>query len=376
MPSGSAPPPKSPDKMTSKGFQWAVVGAGPAGIAAVGKLLDAGVASSRVCWVDPHFDVGLLGRKWSTVSSNTTVELFDKFLRASDAFQYGSAPVRFPMHDLPPNGTCELRYVVEPLMWITNRLREQVTPFTEFVSKFERHDDDSDWCLTTESGNSIPPCRNVVLATGSRPKMLNVGFDDIPVIPLDDALQIDKLSNLTTSDDTVGVFGSSHSAIMIVRDLLEVGVAKVINFYRSDVIYAEPHLSGGFVNDSTGLKGRTAEWARRYLTSGPENLPARLERHRSTMDAIAKHVLRCDKLIYAVGFDRAPLNIVDGGKVVVGDYDPTTGRIAPHLFGAGIAFPELGPDVVGKLEMQVGLWKFMRYLTRIVPDWVANDSLR
>jgi len=35
----------------------------------------------------------------------------------------------------------------------------------------------------------------------------------------------------------------------------------------------------------------------------------------------------------------------------------------------GIAFPESVTDPEGNKEMAVGLWKFMRYLKRIVPDW-------
>ena len=34
-------------------YAWAVIGAGPAGIAAVGKLLDHGVADKDIVWIDP-----------------------------------------------------------------------------------------------------------------------------------------------------------------------------------------------------------------------------------------------------------------------------------------------------------------------------------
>ena len=40
-------------------FQWAVVGAGPAGIAAVGKLLDNAVNPASILWIDPQFKVGV-----------------------------------------------------------------------------------------------------------------------------------------------------------------------------------------------------------------------------------------------------------------------------------------------------------------------------
>lgn len=63
-------------------FDWAVIGAGPAGIAAVGKLLDAGVAPKRLAWIDPAFAVGDFGTKWRNVSSNTKVKKVINFYRA------------------------------------------------------------------------------------------------------------------------------------------------------------------------------------------------------------------------------------------------------------------------------------------------------
>ena len=52
-------------------FSWGVIGAGPAGIATVGKLLDKGIPAHDILWVDPYFQVGDFGRLWSQVSSNT-----------------------------------------------------------------------------------------------------------------------------------------------------------------------------------------------------------------------------------------------------------------------------------------------------------------
>lgn len=54
--------------MSHATFQWAVIGAGPAGIAAVGRLMDHGIPASKILWVDPHFSAGDLGRYWSSVS--------------------------------------------------------------------------------------------------------------------------------------------------------------------------------------------------------------------------------------------------------------------------------------------------------------------
>ena len=68
--------------MKNNKFQWAVIGAGPAGIAAVGKLIDNGIRPSEILWIDPYFKVGDLGRYWHNVSSNTKAEFFTQFLNA------------------------------------------------------------------------------------------------------------------------------------------------------------------------------------------------------------------------------------------------------------------------------------------------------
>ena len=86
---------------------WAVIGAGPAGIAAVGRLLDHGVAGSDIAWIDPDFAVGDLGTKWRAVPGNTHVSLFLDYLNASPSFRFGEAP-HFELTDIDPGQTCLL----------------------------------------------------------------------------------------------------------------------------------------------------------------------------------------------------------------------------------------------------------------------------
>jgi pyruvate/2-oxoglutarate dehydrogenase complex dihydrolipoamide dehydrogenase (E3) component len=61
---------------------WAVVGGGPCGIGAVGKLVDAG---HRLVWIDPNFsDIGRMGRCYRGVPANTpNGSLWDTFLSCS-----------------------------------------------------------------------------------------------------------------------------------------------------------------------------------------------------------------------------------------------------------------------------------------------------
>ena len=83
-------------------------------------------------------------------------------------------------------------------------------------------------------------------------------------IGMDVALDPEKLKKAVGKEDTVAVFGSSHSAVLVLASLLEGPVKKVINFYRSPHRYAV-YLEDWILFDDTGLKAFTAKWAKKHL---------------------------------------------------------------------------------------------------------------
>lgn len=335
--------------------QWAIVGAGPAGIAAIGKLLDSGVKAGDIVWIDPDFSVGDFGTKWRNVDSNTKAVFFTKFLLQCQAFQIDQQA--FPLFALDPEKTCKLSLMADCLQTITKQLLESVPhkkAKVEQLDQVEKH-----WVLQL-NGKSLE-AKNVVLATGAKPK---APLDNtVPSIDLACALDIEKLKQQVTNDDVIAVFGSSHSAVMIVRDLLACGVKRVINFYRSPLRFAL-FMEDWILFDNTGLKGNTQQWARDNLQGA---LPEALERYLANDDTVRHYLPHCDKAIYAVGFDPKLIDVPSCGAL---EYNDTTGIIAPGLFGIGIAFPEGKYDPLGNFEHNVGLWKFMVYLDRILPIWL------
>lgn len=343
---------------TSTSYQWAVVGAGPAGIAAIGQLLDHGVPAKDIVWIDPTFTVGDFGSKWSQVSSNTTVKLFTDFLQACLSFEYDKCPQDFALANLDPMQTCELSYMVEPLQWVTEQLKAKVQPIQDKIHHLGAHE--GYWQLKGEHTEVL--AQQVILAIGSEPKSLtHAGVEEIP---LTTALDKAKLAQACGPDDVVAVFGSSHSAIIILRYLLEAKVKHVVNFYRAPLCYAV-RTDDGFLFDDTGLKGQTAVWARANLHG--QTVPA-LSRVYADSANVARHLPDCQKVIYAVGFQRRALPVLDDLPHL--EYNPYNGIIAPGLFGLGIAFPEAKIDRYNTVEYRVGLWKFMDYLKRIMPLWL------
>lgn len=343
--------------MSNRNVTWTVVGAGPAGILAVGRLLDAGVPPDTILWLDPEFAVGDFGQCWHTVPSNTRVALFTKFLTSTMSFDYAHCPKALTLTHLNENDTCLLAEVAKPLQWVTQKLCERVAHQKCTVHSLQQLA--GKWFLTTTTENIFS--NNVILAIGSIPKTLH--YDAQPnEIALNVALNPSMLKNTVKAGDHVAVFGASHSGVLVMKNLLDAG-CRVTNFYRAPLRYAL-YQPDHIIYDNTGLKGSAAHWAKEHLQGQKiENLT----RHY-LIDDLAEQTLQfCDHVVYATGFltRHLPSPDIDCRK-----YDAHTGIIAPGLFGLGIAYPELVLDRYGISESSVGLFKFSNYLTKVLPLWM------
>ncbi len=342
-------------------YEWTVIGAGPAGIAAVGKLLDLGVADKDIAWIDPAFGAGDLGAKWRSVSSNTKVGAFLEYLHGARAFRFSEAPP-MPLAEIDPDETCALALVADPLLWVTERLRERVDAFETTATGLIL--ENRQWQIATEQ--QVLTSSNVILAVGATPKTLN--YPQLQEIPLDVALDPDKLAEQPLENAVVAVFGSSHSSMIVLPHLLRHPVAKVINFYRSPVKYAV-YLDDWIFYDDTGLKGRAAAWARENIDGV---LPDRLERCLVDGPDFDTKLAECDLAVYTVGLERRTLpETRQWGQL---EYNPDNGILAPGLFGLGIAYPQRAVDRYGYIEYRVGLKKFMDYLHEVLPLWTQYST--
>lgn len=338
-------------------YEWTVIGAGPAGIAAVGRLLDHGIAAERIAWVDAAFAAGDIGQKWRSVSSNTHVALFLEYLNGSKSFRFSEAPP-MPLKEVDPQETCALGLVAEPLVWITEQLRERVDAFTATATALWLRD--RQWRIETEQLDLFS--KNVILAVGADPKKLC--HPDLEEIPVQVALDPEKLAQEPLEGATVAVFGSSHSSMIVLPNLLRRPVQRIINFYRSPLKYAV-YFEDWILFDDTGLKGQAAVWARQNIDGV---LPDRLDRCWVSSPEFAAKLAQCDRAVYTVGFERRKLpETPQWGQL---DYNPTNGILAPGLFGVGIAFPQYAEDPYGYGQFRVGLKKFMDFLDAALPLWL------
>ena len=342
-------------------FAWCVVGAGPAGIAALGKLLDAGVSPKQIAWVDPSFNVGDIGSKWYRVNGNTAVHCFKSFLAHCKSFAIERAP-DFKLNALDEQHSCQLAYMVEPLKWITEHLLNRVTSFKEKVCTLTSSN--HHWYVELQRQTIIAD--QVILATGAAPKTLAT---DKSVIPLEVALNDHKLTQLDLSQQTIGVYGSSHSAIVAMKNLLNTKAKKIINFYRQPIKYAV-YLDDFILFDNCGLKDYAADWARKHIDG---KLPERLERVHCSSEQKDSKLAECNSLVFCIGFERKNSIHIPPYKHNL-SYNESNGIIAPGLFGVGIAYPYRITDPLGNVEHDVGMNKFMRYLDKVIPIWLQYKA--
>ena len=203
-----------------KKFAWAVVGAGPGGITAVGLLLDSGVSEKDIVWIDPYFQAGDFGRCWGEVNSNTRVALFLNYLHGVTHFRYAQKSKTFLLDSLNQNGFTQLKVVTDPLLWVSEHLREKVVAVQSRVDSMMVEKG----CWQLQTRDEKYAAKKVILATGTEAKSLD--FPGVSVIDLVTALTPSELRKNIKSNDMVAVFGSSHSAMIIIRNLVEAGVKK------------------------------------------------------------------------------------------------------------------------------------------------------
>lgn len=389
-----------------------VVGSGPAGVAVVGNLLDNNI--TPINWVDRSFSGGRIGRLYRHVPSNTKVKRFVDYADALDTFQKIIAEAPGPgnaykhMRKLDQEDTCRVGEAAELCLLLTRGLDkfETVHKTTGIVNSAASSTEPGKRGWSVQVDSETLTSDRLILCTGSSPKSIPSPLRSGPApisIHLDLALDPKKLAAILPPHQslTVGLIGSSHSAILVLRSLAQLSISTHLNlrikwFVRNSLSYAQEMPDGWILRDNTGLKGAAADWARANLEDFAEGAATskavrNVQKIDLPKDSSAagkvwqKHLPRCTHVVQAVGFERDPLPLLSrDGEVLEGlEYDAqgggfTTangngkeGEAVRGLYGAGIAWPERVTDPHGNVEHAVGMWKFMKFLKRVVPGWTA-----
>ncbi|KAK4240625.1 pyridine nucleotide-disulfide oxidoreductase-domain-containing protein [Achaetomium macrosporum] len=399
-----------------------VIGAGPAGIAVVGNFLE-NIPRAKVVWVDRSFEGGSIGQLYRELPS---------YSPAGDYLQYALALPTFrdicdaspqpnaitALKELDPEMTCSLNYAADMLKLLTDGLVKRVQPIVGNVTHVVRDTRPRQWTVTLELNPQSGPDQvllkfqapMVVYCTGSRPQTMELPVD-VSRLTLGTALAASRLAKVLPRDAprTVAVIGDGHSAVLVLRNLFRMAAVshprlRIRWFTRTaNLRYAEETAAGVILNENNGLMGEAARFARTMLegdaleTSDARHFITRfvfpsskdeVERDQMEMDMLREHLKGCDYVIQAIGFTRSRLPEVRAGlapfRGPVGKpkrlvFNGLTGSFFPNmrerddvigLFGAGSAFPELEFTSEGWRQPAMSMWKFMRFLKRMVPQWV------
>jgi len=353
-------------------YDWTIVGAGPAGIIIAAVLLELGISEKSIFWIDPDFKVGRLGEFYSSVPANSNVASIIKFMQMCKVISEINTPSIQNLNNMNPLDFPKLQAMVDPLQDITDIFLKKVNFHRGFLENLEFID--NSWNIIV-SGDKKIKSKNVILATGCKPRILNFS-EGKEMIPLDLALNKDYINENIKKDDEVAVFGSAHSAVLILKFLVEANTKKIINIYRSPFIYALD-MGNWVLNSTHGLKGLAAKWAREFLEN-KENLPNNLFRFKSeNKEEINGLIKDCNKVIYAVGYQKndLPEIYVNSDIINPNNFNAETGIIGPRLFGIGLAFPGEYINQDGSTEKLIGINSFMLYAQSMAPFWISQRKI-
>lgn len=314
-----------------------IIGSGAAGLLLLYNLEKGGVDPEQVIVIDPHLCGGDLNEKWSTVRSNTVWRQMLQAVPYSSGEKWSS---------LDPESPCLLQHYI-------NYLKDAVKLY---LNKCEVHctyatkvwNEDNSWNIKLKTAEIPIQAHVLLLATGSEPKHLDLPY---PSIPLQVALNKEKLSSYVKEGQHVLVFGTAHSASLIVQNLVDLGTT-VTNFYASPKPFYFDRDG-----DYDGLKQDAAVVADKILS---KQMPTVKLIPIQDTAAVIRQTKTVDAVVYAIGFEaRDPFGLKE--------YDGQTGQIKGYsnAWGFGIAYPNLAPDGIHK---DVSIPAFQAHIQKQMPN--------
>ena len=331
-----------------------IVGAGVTGLLLLLLFQEAGVDMSKITIVDPHFDGGDLARKWTAVQSNTP------WSKTINAIQAACPSLQIPRTNDPSKTT--------PLVEIPHLVRSLCAKALQSCNQVQGHCLDANYDTATKQWTSRVlvegSVRDIVssqliFAPGSDPLKLNV---PIPSIPLEIALDANRLRHYIRAGNKVIVFGTMHSGTLVIKNAASLG-AQVTAFYKADAPFYWDR-NGAY----DGIKAEAAEVAD-DITGG--KIPVTLVQVNETAKVI-RASREADWVVYAMGFSmRDSIKVsADGIAKSIKEYDGATGRLTEvPAWGFGTAYPNRAPDGI---HWDVSVAAFLEHMKPQIPTIVSG----
>lgn len=331
-----------------------IVGAGVTGLSMLLLLQESGADLSKVVIVDPHFDGGDLARKWTAVQSNTPMTKTTNAIAATCP----SIPALATTTE-----TTKLIDIIHLLRSLTEPLLKQVRQIQGTVVKGNFSTYMQQWTIQIQAaGKPIElTSRRLILTQGADPKTMDL---PIPSVPLEIAIDTNRLQHYIKSGARAIVFGTMHSGTLVIRNLVRCG-ASVVAFYASP----EPFYwdrNGAY----DGIKEEAAQIADEIVAG---RIPVQLVPVSDTATVIRKSH-SAEWVIYAMGFQQRNVELsVDAISQSALKYDGQTGALKdiPAAWGFGIAYPNAAPDGV---HWDVSVAAFLEHMKKQMPAIINGLS--
>lgn len=326
-----------------------IIGAGISGLLLILLLAETSIPLNSIYIIDPHFDGGDLFRKWSSVISNTPWSVTITNLQT-----------HLPSVKIPKWALALPLDKPTPVFTIAKLIRECAEPLLKQVKCVYGSAVSANWSSKTskytvlvqkEQSTTLIEASGVCLTYGSEPKELDIS---IPSIPLDIALDCNRLSKYIEPDSKVIVFGTRHSGVHVLKNLVDCSANSIIGLYKG----VKPFM---WARDGEydGIKMDAALIADEIIAG---KYPSVQLLSTSNLSAILREVRSAHWVVYAIGFE--PRNLLqitnDGVPITKIEYD-NSGKIlnCSSMWGFGIAYPSQAPDGI---HWDVGVSSFLEHI--------------
>lgn len=369
-----------------KTYEFAVIGAGPAGILAVAALLKKGINPQDILWIDPYFQVGAFTKLWPNVPGNTAVKnhkiIFHEITNMLQ--EKYSLTLRneksLAIDTLDENSTCSLKEAAVPLQAITDMMVSIVNTYKGTATEIQKTNQGLNINVATKTQISIYQTKRVLAAIGAKPKRLELPFNNkIIEFPLETALSLPNLKKYITENPGkiahTAVVGSSHSAALAVMNLLTAGV-KVTQFMNKPYKFAttmyDENGTAQVHHDNTGLKGTVAAWTQQLLVNRHQNKYSNLWQCVIGQSTDLKPY---DHIVSAIGLkpnDSLKIDGIISSEISYNKNNTETSVKGVFVIGAG--HPLQTRDPSGELTYNVGISKFWPEFQRMTEHWIKNKN--
>ena len=327
-------------------FKYGIVGFGISGQLLVCELLKRGILPKDIVLLDANFLGGSLITEYGSVMSNTQ---WWKTKKALKEYEPWSTKILDGLDEQIQETQCTpVRQIANACYKVAMEAAKDVEKKVTTVKQIQISD--AGWTLIHLFG--MLNVHKLFICPGGYPKTLNV---DLPQIPLSIALHKQKLGNIISKEDTIVVFGTSHSGTICLDNLHSLGV-RAIGVYKKSLPFT-------FADEGAydGLKEDSAKVAKKILEGNYTNTVL-----VSWSDPLKLHrfLKSATKSICAIGFQKASDFCAE-----YTEYDPATGKIsgAKNMYGFGMAYP--GVSIVNDQSyVDVSVLSFQEQIQRCLPS--------